>query len=203
MKKAREVKIQQIHLVVDKQISYINILAVYNKCETLNRREALKRGAAMGSIILIGGACEFIYPDTEKAREEAKRESIENLFETGMGGNLSLVDLRNISGFDNAANGFLFISETTNGKTEKFLQFAWEINAQDKKIDQKIIVSKLPLEKVQFKKTNKRRAKTTLNFGLTGLNNVYANPNDALIYVDVAVFTIAQKDAARFKFSSK
>ena len=157
----------------------------------------------MVSMIFMGGACEFIYPDTEKAKERAKIKSIENLFETGMGGNLSLVDLRNVSGFENAANGFLVISETTDGKTEQFLQFAWEINAQDKKIDKKIIVSKIPREKVQFKKTNRRRASTTVNFGLKSLERIYANPNDALFLVNTAVFTIAQKDAARFKFSSK
>lgn len=176
---------------------------MYSRHETLNRREALKRGVAVGSIILMGGVGVFIYADIERAKEETKRKSIENLFETGMGGNLSLIDLRNIPGFDNADSGFLVVSETSDGKTRQFLQFAWEINAQDKKTDKKIIVSKLPIERVRFKKTDNEGEETTVNFGLTGLNNVYANPNDALHLVNAAVFRIAEKDAARFKLSSK
>lgn len=167
----------------------------------MNRREAPSTPSTLDTvmeILAVGGGLYLLIEYLDHSFTETKRLNQEKVSELGMRGDLPLIDLRTIPGFQNASGSLLLVNETIKGKTTQLLQFAWETNDWERKI----IVSKIPVEKVQFKRADEVDAKPTVNFGLERLVWRHSNPNEALTEVGFAVFTIAEKDQTKFNLSS-
>jgi hypothetical protein len=102
----------------------------------------------IGITVGIGGCIQDHYSNNATNRSNLIEET-QLLQEKGLMGDHPLIDLREVPGFDfngQVSGGLLFIEGAIDGKTTQYIEFAWKT----KEDDPRIIISKVPVENVQF-----------------------------------------------------
>ncbi len=162
----------------------------------MSRRELL-RNIGWGGLIFVmppvalGGMIKGIDLMVEGNRN-ATREKINAL---GIDGDLQLVDIRTIPGF-NVSGGFIFGSGSFNGETKSSIQFAWKTKQKE---NPEVIISEMPVDQVIFNVINNKEVAPHLNFNYPPVMDLSDNPNDYVKKATIAVFTLSEQDFTNFR----
>jgi len=168
----------------------------------------LVTGALSGAFL---GPLGYLVVDSHNRQESFYSESLKEISEQGYDGDLTLVDIRTVPGFqlNGSVGGFLAFSGSVNGETKTILQFAWKTKGEQPKI----VISEMPIDEVVFQVNDKIENYNgpQVNFNIdspeirsSGLNNPLqridlGNPNNLMQYVTKATFTMTQKDFDSFR----
>lgn len=163
-----------------------------------SRREFIRNVALGGAgfLALTGGLSAGVIWLGDRISESMISEQQKKLSSLGMLGDLQLIDIRTIPGF-NVSGGFAFGSGNFNGETKSSIQFAWKTKQENPEV----IISEIPVDKVIFNVISGQQdvpPHVDFNFVATG-DTKSNNPNDYVGKASTAVFTLSEDDFANFR----